>query len=231
MQKNIITLRTMGTFMPGNMFINTKKYNSIHRRIKMIRTIITTLIVFFCAQPALAQYTWKADRSHTAIQFKVQHMMLSNVTGNFNEFEITVVTEKPDDFENADVSVVISAGSINTNNERRDNHLRSDDFLNAEQFPELTFKSTSLKKASGSKYKLSGNLTIRDVTKPVELDLELYGIVQGTQGKRTIAGFRVDGSIDRFDFNVKFNRVLETGGFVVGKDIRFDMDVQMVRQD
>ncbi len=197
----------------------------------MIRSVLAGLMLLLNVCPVLAESTWKADKSHTAIQFKVQHMIFSQVTGRFNDYDVTAVTPTPDEFENGSVEVTIQTKSIDTNNEQRDNHLRSNDFLNAEQFPVITFKSKSLKKTGDKKYTLTGDLTIRDVTKPVELELELYGIGQTMQGKRTIAGFHVSGTIDRFDFNVKFDRLMETGGFVVGKEIKFDMDIELLLQN
>ena len=188
------------------------------------------MAVLICVSPLSAQQVWKADVSHTAIQFKVRHMVFSDVTGRFNEFDLTAKTKSLDDFTNGDVTLKIQAKSIFTNNEMRDNHLRSDDFLNAEKYPEIIFKSTSFKKTADKKYKLAGTLTIRDVTKPIELDAELYGIGKDMQGKKTIAGFHVSGSINRFDFGVKFNKVMEAGGFVVGETIRFDMDVELIAQ-
>ncbi|MBN1446353.1 MAG: YceI family protein, partial [Bacteroidetes bacterium] len=136
---------------------------------------------------------------------------------------------KNDGFENASVQFTVDINSINTGNEKRDAHLKSDDFFNAEKYPKMTFKSTSMKKTGKTTYKLIGDLTIRDKTKRVELDVEHRGTVQDPWGN-TKAGFKISGALNRFDFDLKWNTLTEMGGAVVGKEVRLDIDVQLMKE-
>jgi polyisoprenoid-binding protein YceI len=172
---------------------------------------------------------WAIDTAHSEIHFKVKHMMVSTVTGSFNKFEGSVETDG-DDFEGADIRFEADVDSISTNNEQRDAHLKSDDFFNAQRFPKLTFESTSFTKKSGGNYRLTGDLTIRDVTKRVELDVEYNGTAVDPYGN-TKAGFEISGKINRKDFNLKWNAVTEAGGVVVSDEVRLVLNVQLTRQD
>jgi polyisoprenoid-binding protein YceI len=171
---------------------------------------------------------WKIDKAHTEIQFKVKHMMVSTVTGSFNEFEGTIETEGSD-FEGAEVQFSAATASIDTKNQERDTHLRSDDFFNAAKFPELTFHSRSLRKIKDGRYELIGDLTIRDHTEEVKLDVEYNGKVVDPYGQ-TKAGFGISGKISRRNFGLKWNAVTEAGGVVVSDVVRLDLNVQLIRQ-
>lgn len=172
--------------------------------------------------------TWKIDAVHSDVQFKIKHMMISTVTGAFKEFDAEMVTEG-DTIENASVSFSAKIDSIDTRNEQRDGHLKSDDFFNAEKFPELSFSSTSMKKV-GDDFKLVGNLTIRDITKEVQIDAVLNGIVDDMEGKKR-AGFDLTGKISRKEFGLLWNGLTETGGVVVSDEVRLVLNIQMVKQD
>lgn len=172
--------------------------------------------------------TWKIDAVHSDVQFKIKHMMISTVTGAFKEFDAEMVTEG-DTIENASVSFSAKIDSIDTRNEQRDGHLKSDDFFNAEKFPELSFSSTSMKKV-GDDFKLVGNLTIRDITKEVLIDAVLNGIVDDMEGKKR-AGFDLTGKISRKEFGLLWNGLTETGGVVVSDEVRLVLNIQMVKQD
>ncbi|MCX7798464.1 MAG: YceI family protein [Melioribacter sp.] len=174
-----------------------------------------------------AQTKWTFDKAHSKVQFKVSHMVISEVTGQFNNYEGTVESSK-DDFTDAKINFSIDVKSIDTDNEQRDNHLKSDDFFNAEKYPKITFVSKSFKKISGKKYKLIGDLTIRDVTKQVQLDVIYNGTVKDPWGN-TRAGFKVTGKVNRFDFGLKWNALLETGGAVVGKNVDIIIDVELLK--
>jgi polyisoprenoid-binding protein YceI len=177
---------------------------------------------------ANAQTAWVFDKSHTTIGFEVTHLVITTVDGKFKSFDGTVTT-KGDSFEGAQIDFTTDVASITTENEKRDAHLRSDDFFNAEKYPKMTFKSVAMKKVSGSKYKLVGDLTIRDKTKRVELDVVFNGTVKDPWGN-TKAGFRITGEINRFDFDLKWNTVMEAGGAVVSKDVAFDINVQLQKK-
>ena len=187
--------------------------------------IITLLLV---ASSATAQVAWNVDKSHSNIGFKVKHMVISTVRGNFTDYDISFKSKNIDNFEGAAVEAVLRTASINTDNERRDNHLKSDDFLNAEMYPEIMFMSRSFTKMNDDTYKVTGDLTIRDVTKEVELEIVYNGSVQNRGS--TLASFDVSGTINRFDFNVKWNRAMEAGGLVVSEDIMFEFTLEMNEQ-
>lgn len=183
------------------------------------------LLVIAFASTSVAQTTWSFDKSHTTIGFEVTHLVITTVDGKFRNYEGTVTT-KGDSFENAKVEFSADIASIDTENEKRDEHLKSDDFFNAEKYPKLVFKGTSMKKTGKSTYKLTGDLTIRDKTKRVTLDVKHNGTVQDPWGN-TKAGFKITGSINRFDYDLKWNTLTEAGGAVVGKEVDFNINIQL----
>lgn len=170
---------------------------------------------------------WKIDPSHSEVQFKVKHLVISTVTGYFNSYDGKVETDG-DDFENAKAYFTADISSISTNNEDRDNHLLSEDFFKAEDYPELNFESTSVEKVADNKYKMTGDLTIRDVTKEIELDVVHGGTVEDPYGN-TKAGFEISGSINRKDFGLTWDAVTEAGNVVVGDKVKLQLNVQLVR--
>jgi polyisoprenoid-binding protein YceI len=159
---------------------------------------------------------WKVDKVHSTVKFSVSHMVVAEQEGSFKVFDGTLEYAKPD-MSDAKINFTIDINSINTDNASRDNHLKSDDFFNAAKFPTATFVSTSFKPKGNNKYELVGNLTIRDITKTVTFDV-LYGGVHkiGTGEK---AGFKASTTINRFDYNLKWDKVTEAGGLIVGQDV------------
>lgn len=172
--------------------------------------------------------TYKIDPAHSEIVFKVKHLMITNVTGSLTKFDATMESNK-EDFSDAKVTFEADAASVSTNNEQRDAHLKSDDFFNAEQYPKIKFESTSIEKLNDEEYKLHGNLTIRDVTKPITLNVTYGGTTVDPWGQ-TKAGFEITGKINRKEYGLKWNAMTETGGFVVSDDVRLALNVQMVKQ-
>lgn len=172
--------------------------------------------------------TYKIDPAHSEIAFKVKHMMIATVSGNFTQFDATLQTEAPD-FNNATISFEADVNSINTNNEQRDGHLKSEDFFAAEKFPKLTFVSKSFTKEDEDEYKLVGDLTIRGVTKTVELAVEYGGTMTDPYGQIK-AGFDISGKINRKEFGLSWGVVTEAGGVVVSDDVKLHLSVQMVKQ-
>ena len=172
--------------------------------------------------------TWKADKSHSQVQFSVSHMGIAEVTGRFTEFDVTVVGSE-DDFADATIEATIKTPSINTDNERRDGHLRSDDFLNVEKFPEMNFRSTSVKKTGKDTYAISGDLTIRDVTKSVVLDTRFKGTIKDTRGGKK-AAFKAVTTINRFEFGTKWKGVLDTGGLIAGENVDITLLMELNQQ-
>ncbi|MEX0771788.1 MAG: YceI family protein [Balneolales bacterium] len=169
---------------------------------------------------------WSIDPTHTEVQLKVKHLVISTVTGSFNVFSGEVQTET-DNFDGADVEFSIDAASIDTNNPDRDAHLKSDDFFGVEKYSEIKFTNGKLKEVSGSDYKLTGNLTIKDVTKEVTLDVDYGGTVKDPWGNNR-AGFELEGKINRKDFGLTWNTVTEAGGVMVSDDVRLLINVQVV---
>lgn len=167
---------------------------------------------------------WKIDPLHSGVQFKVKHLMISTVTGDFKAYDATAETSSDDSFENAQISFSAQIGSISTGNEQRDGHLKSGEFFDAEAFPTLSFVSTSY-----SNNTLKGNLTIKDVTKEVELDAEFGGLMTDFYGQ-TKAGFEISGKINRKDFGLTWSAVTEAGGVVVSDDVKLILNVQLTKQ-
>jgi polyisoprenoid-binding protein YceI len=190
----------------------------------MKKIIYSLFLILFVLANLNAQTKWIADKSHSKIQFNVTHMVISEVAGMFKSFDINVQSSK-DDFSDANIDFTADVASIYTDNDRRDAHLKSDDFFNAEKFPKMIFKGKSFKKIEGNNFKLTGDLTIRDITKEVTLDVVYNGTVQAW-GK-TVAGFKIKGAINRFDYNLKWNTILEAGGAVVAKTVYINIDLEL----
>ncbi|MCB0853007.1 MAG: YceI family protein [Bacteroidetes bacterium] len=169
---------------------------------------------------------WTIDPTHSEVQFKVKHLVISTVTGTFKEFEGNLETET-EDFEGANASFSLNVNSVDTNVADRDNHLKSNDFFNAEQYPNITFNGT-LNKVNSGDYKLIGDLTIRDVTKKVELDVEYGGSMVDGYGQ-TKAGFEISGKVNRKEFGLTWSMVTEAGGVVVGDNVKLQPNVQVVK--
>ena len=165
---------------------------------------------------------WNIDPTHSEISFKVKHMMISTVTGHFEDLNASVESEN-DDFINADFNFIAQIDSINTKNSDRDAHLKSDDFFNADLYPEMIFNSTSFDGSS-----LVGDLRIRDITKEISLDVDFNGVAVDPYGQ-TKAGFEVTGSINRKDFNLTRNAVTEAGSIVVSDTIKLIVDLQFIK--
>jgi polyisoprenoid-binding protein YceI len=189
--------------------------------------MLTFLFALFSISLANAQSIWTFDKAHSEIRFSANHLVVSEVTGKFKSFD-GKVTGATEDFSGSDVEFTADIASIDTENERRDNHLKSDDFFNAEKYPLLKFKGKLVKK--NEKYQLTGNLTIRDVTKPVTLDVVHNGTVKDPFSGAPKAGFKVTGKINRFDYNLKWNALMETGGAVVGSEIDIECSVELQKQ-
>ena len=172
----------------------------------------------------LAKTKWAIDPTHSEVGFKVKHMMISTVKGHFGSFAATVEAEK-EDFSDASVNVQIDTATVNTKNSDRDNHLKSADFFDAETYPKMTFRSTSF---DGEK--LKGELSIKDVTKEVELDVVWNGTAVDPYGQ-TNAGFEISGKINRKDFGLSWSAVTEAGSIVVSDTVQLIIDAQLVKQE
>lgn len=172
----------------------------------------------------LAKTLWKVDPTHSEVQFKVKHLVISTVTGQFNNFDGALESDT-EDFDGADASFSIETASVDTNQSDRDNHLKSADFFDSENHPNITFKGKLNK--SGNDYKLVGDLTIKDTTKNVELDVEHGGTMVDGYGQNK-AGFEITGNINRKEFGLTWSMVTEAGGVVVGDNVKLQLNIQLI---
>lgn len=194
---------------------------------KKIRNISAVVLL---TSAASAQTSWKVDNSHSKMGFSVTHMMVSETEGKFKLYDGKVSSASETDFTNASVEFSVDVNSINTDDEKRDGHLKSDDFFNAEKFPKMVFKSTSMKpgKTKGT-YTLEGNLTIRDVTKKVTLTVTGTGKAVKDPWGMIRTGFKVTGSINRIDFGLKWNALIEAGGVAVSETVKIDCNIELIK--
>lgn len=170
---------------------------------------------------------WAIDPSHSEIQFKVKHLMITTVTGSFGKFEGSAETEG-NDFSTAKISFSADIDSIDTKSEQRDAHLKSPDFFDAGSHPKLSFESTEMISKGGNDYTLKGNLSIRGVSKPIELEVESAGIANDPWGNAK-AGFTLSGKINRKDFGLVWNMPTDTGGVLVSEEVRILAEVQLAK--
>lgn len=167
------------------------------KRITLLFAVAATALLAF---KPVAPLTWDTDKAHSKLGFVITHLMVSDVEGSFKNFTSKVTASK-DDFSDAVIELNAEVASVNTDNDQRDAHLKGADFFDAAKYPQLTFKSTSVKKVSANKYKVLGNLTFHGITKPVTLDATLRGVTVNPMSKKPTAGFKVSGTIKRSDFN------------------------------
>lgn len=186
------------------------------------------LFVLGLSQVALfGQTKWSVDNAHSSVRFTVVHMVISEVEGSFKTYNATITASKPD-FTDANIDFSIDVNSISTENEMRDNHLKGPDFFDAAKFPTMNFKSTSFKKVTGNNYELLGNLTIRDVTKPVKFDVVYGGTVKDPRGT-VKAGFKATSVISRAAYGLKWNNLTEAGGAVVSDDVSIQLRLELAQ--
>ncbi len=183
------------------------------------------IMMFLCASALFGQSSgWRLDKSHSAISFTVTHLVVSEVTGRFGEFDITFVSSK-DDFSDATIEAVLKVNSITTDNVNRDNDLKSDNFFSAEKFPEIRFKSDSFRKTEGNAFKITGDLTIRDVTKKVTFDAEYRGSIATARG--TVSAWKASTAINRFEYGLHWDRKIDSGSLVVGESVQINITVEL----
>lgn len=172
---------------------------------------------------------WKSDASHSEIGFKVKHLMITNVRGTIGNFEVNATSKTPDDFEHVHVEFSADAAAVDTGNEQRDQHLKSADFFDSENHPKISFVSNGMVRKGDNEFEMTGDLTIRGVTRPIKLQVELTGIAKDPWGQ-TKAGFTVEGKINRKDYGLVWNAPVETGGVLVSEEVKIHCEIQMIRQ-
>lgn len=185
------------------------------------------MTLLFAALFAAAPLTLEADPAHSSAGFAVKHMMVTTVRGEFTKLSSTLHWNK-DDPAKSSVALSIDAATINTNNEKRDTHLKSPDFFDAQKCPEITFKSNRIEKAGGDKYKVSGDLTMHCTTKPVTLDVEFTDQPVKTPFGTTIYAANAAGKLKRSDWGLKWNKALEGGGVIVSDDVNLDVNMEYI---
>jgi polyisoprenoid-binding protein YceI len=168
--------------------------------------------------------TWKLDMAHSAIEFSVRHMMVSTVKGNFREFSADLELD-PEDLTKSSVRAVVKVASIDTREPQRNAHLVSADFFDVEKFPEMVFQSTRVEHVGGDRYRVTGDLTIRGVTRPITLDVTYLGTQVSPYGVKA-AGFEATATLSRKDFGLTWNVALETGGMLVGDEVKISVDAE-----
>jgi polyisoprenoid-binding protein YceI len=180
------------------------------------------------ATPVVHAQTWTVDKAHSEVNFSVGHLLISEVTGTFTEYDVSFVSSR-EDFTDAVIEAAIRTASVNTGNEKRDAHLRSDDFFNAAKYPEMRFRSTSVQSLGDGRYEVTGDLTIRDVTKAVVLDTKYNGMVKDPWGATRI-GFKAAAAVNRFDYGLKWDTKMDSGGLVAGETVLITLLMEFVRQ-
>ena len=175
----------------------------------------------------MAKTKWALDPAHSGVEFSVKHMMIANVKGTFNQFDAEIEAD-PTDLTTSDISFSINTASVDTRNEDRDNHLRSEDFFDVENFPNLTFKATEIVNNGEGEYDVTGNLTIRGVTRQETFTVTYEGTGKDPWGNEKV-GFTVSGKIKRSDYGLTWNAALETGGVLVGDQIKISLDIQAAK--
>ena len=178
--------------------------------------------------PAATATKWALDPTHSEVQFKIKHLVISTVTGSFKSFQGSMMSADENNFENAQVEFSLDVESIDTNQEMRDGHLKGEEFFDVAKFPTIKFESTSFVK-DGDSYKITGNLTMKDVTKPVTLEAEYGGSAVDFYGN-TKAGFEVTGKINRKEFGLTWGGITEAGAIVLGDDVKLIANVQFAKQ-
>ena len=189
-------------------------------------TLLIALGAFHAHTPVQPPASWSVDHAHSKLGFKVKHLGISNVRGEFREYE-AVLTMDGTDLSTLSAEATIKTASLFSGNERRDDHLRSPDFLSAEQHPEMTFVSTGVRSVEGSRFEMVGDLTIRDVTREVVLAAEFLG--SATMAEQERAGFEATTTIDRMDYGLAWNMLTEAGGFVVGHSVEITLELEVIK--
>lgn len=179
-----------------------------------------------------ATMTWGLDKGHSEISFNVQHMKISEVSGTFNDYEASIKTNGQDNFESADVNVTIDAGSVNTGNEKRDKHLRGKDFFNVNEYPEIAFNADGMEKVGmteegNAKYKLEGELTMHGQTQEETFTAIHNGTVKDPFSKKPKAGWQIRGTVNRYEYGLKWDKTTEAGNLIVGKKVDVVCDIEI----
>jgi len=188
--------------------------------------LLALVFLFTSTSAAFATDLWLIDNAHSKIRFSVSHLVITDVEGSFNSYDGKLVTESGD-FSGSKIHLSIDVASIDTDNEKRDEHLKAPDFFNAKKYPQITFDSKSFERIDEKKYKMVGDLTIKGITKEVILNVIYNGTVKSPMDGTMKAGFKVSGEISRFDFGLKWHKTMETGGAIVGETVTLTCNIEL----
>ncbi len=197
--------------------------------VNMLKRISTLLILFFATVGLAGADIWTYDKSHSSIGFSVRHLVISNVKGFFHDYDGHVKFDGQN-LEDGSAEVIIQVASIDTDNERRDTHLKSEDFFHVEKFPVIKFQSKKITRGKNNDFTMVGDLTIKDVAREVTLNCELHGVVTDHRGN-TRAGFSAETTINRQDFNVKWDNKLQDGSLVVSNEVTITLELELIKQE
>ena len=193
----------------------------------MYRKTLTAVVLMLILAVSSPAATWKLDKAHSSIGFSVRHLVISKTTGAFSEFDGTVEFDGVN-LETGSVEVTAQMASVDTDNAKRDDHLKSADFFEVERYPTMSFKSTKVKSTGKDRFDLTGMLTIKGISREVTFDCEFNGTMSDPWGD-TRAGFSAEGEINRQDFNVSFSKVLDGGGLVVGDMVNVMLELELIK--
>ena len=208
--------------------LHTVTTNFVKNKSKMKKLVLQVATIIMIGSTAQAQtQVWKLDKSHSSVNFAVDHMVISETKGQFKTIAADVKADKPD-FSDAKVTLTLGVNSINTEDDGRDAHLKGEDFFNAAKYPNITFVSKSFKKVKGNLYKLTGDFTMHGITKTVTLDAKFNGIIKSPFGD-TRSGVTVYGEIDRYAYDLKYNSLLEMGGKAIGQKVRIACSLELIK--
>jgi polyisoprenoid-binding protein YceI len=195
----------------------------------MLKRMVTVLVIVLAATLVSQAETWNLDNANSSIGFSVKHMVIATVRGQFENFEGKVNFDGKS-LEKGSAEITIDVKSIDTNNDRRDNHLRSSDFFEADKFPTISFNSTKITQTGENEFQMTGGLTMKGITKPVTLDCIFNGTVTDPRGNER-AGFEATGTIKRHDFNIAWDNKLQDGSFIAGEEIKLDIHAELVKAE
>jgi len=193
----------------------------------MLKKIVAAAVLAVILSASARAEIWEIDKVHSSVGFSVRHLVIAKTTGNFTEFTGTVDFDGHD-LSRGSVEFTVEMASINTDNAKRDDHLRSADFLDAEKFPTMSFTSKKVIQGKGQEFRLVGDLTIHGISREVAFDCVFFGTITGPMGK-TRAGFSAETTINRQDFDVKWSKTFEGGGLVVGNDIKIALEIEVIK--
>lgn len=193
-----------------------------------MKHFIVILGLILATNVGRAQTTvWKVDKSHSSVGFSIDHMVVSEVVGEFGDFSVNIKSDKPD-FTDAAFDATIQVKSINTKEPKRDDHLRGEDFFDEAKYPVIKFVGKKFEQVSGKQYKVTGDLTMHGVTKTVTLEAKFNGTIKDSWGN-TRAGIKVSGEVDRYDFGLKYNAMLEAGGLTIGQTVHLNINLELIK--